>query len=293
MKKSKLAANIFIGIAVYAVVYLLIALVILGLPILIFGDYLKNNHIASAIFSILSLVSFIIIPFLSHFIYYKILNKYNTKYELSVTLKAVFITFLIFTIIIAIIFFCASGIPGLLIAVIPLLDTISYLNKSNKYEMLIHNEKVEQLWANLKPEITEKMFKKGTVQVSNIIVSLAKTLTINLNNCEVDEYRKLLKIYGEVFVWKTEKKASYESILLSLQKYNKDYIDSEEIAKKVFDFCVSDIYITDYKSKADETTQNPNEAQNLKNNKFNFCNICGNKLDNDYTFCNKCGNKVR
>lgn len=239
MNKSKLAANIFIGIAVYAVVYLLITLLILGLPILIFGDYLKTNHIASAIFSILLLVSFIIIPFLSHFIYYKILNKYNTKYELAVTLKAVFITFLIFTIIIAIIFFCASGIPGLLIAIIPLLDTISYLNKSNKYEMLIHNEKVEQLCASLKPEITEKMFKKGTVQVSNIIISLSEILNINLKKCSVDQYKNILNIYGKVFTWKTDNNASDKSIILNLQEQHKYLVSSEAIAENVLIFCTN------------------------------------------------------
>lgn len=162
-------------------------------------------------------------------------------------------------------------------------------------EELLNNEKIEELWSGIKPETADKMFKMGKEQISNIIISLSQILNINLKDCDIAQYKNILNIYGKTFIWKTEKKASYESIILSLQKYNKYYISSEEIAKKVFDFCVSDIYITDYKSKSDKITPNLKETQNLKleNNEFSFCNICGNKLDNDYAFCNKCGNKVR
>lgn len=292
MKKSKLVANILIGITVYVIVFLLLGFLFIALPFFIFGNP-KTYNAVSMIFSFLPLITYLLIPFSSHFIYYKIMQRFNTKYESSATFKSMF--FILFTSVIIVVLasLITSRKAVLIIIIIPLLDAISYLHESKQCDMWIHKEKTERVWTSIKPEIADKMFKMGTAQVSHIIISLSEILNVNLKKCSVDQYKNILNIYVKVFTWKTEKKASYESIILSLQKYNKDYINSEEIAKKVFDFCVSDIYITDYKSKADKTTQNLNEAQNLKNNEFNFCNICGNKLDNDYAFCNKCGNKVR
>lgn len=291
MKKSKLLANIFIGIIIYVVIYCLIYFLIVGLPFLSFNDSLKNKHTTVTVFAFLPLLAFVLIPFLSHFIYYKILKKYNTNYELSVTLKAVFIIFLIFTIIIAIILLLASGILGLIITIVPLLDSISYLSDSNRYDTLIHNEKIEKLWSGIKPEIADKIFQNDKEKISSIIISLSQILNINLKKCSVDQYKNILNIYGQVFTWKTEKNASDKSIILSLQEHHKYLISSETIAKNVLAFCINNISMNNLATESSENITLSTDNESLSS-ESKFCGICGNKLDDNHTLCNKCGNKV-
>lgn len=246
MKKSKLVANILIGIAVYTVVFLLLGFLFIALPFLIFGNPIKTDNAVSVIFTFLPLITYLLIPFSSHFIYYKIVQRFNTKYELSTTFKSMF--FILFTsVIIAILVsLITSRKAVLIIIIIPILDAISYLYESKRCDMWIHKEKTEQIWKSIKPEVANKMFKMGAEQISSIILSLSQILNINLRKCNVEQYKNILHIYGEVFTWKTEKNASDKSIILSLQKHHEHLIYSEELAQKVLIFCNNSIHNTAY-----------------------------------------------
>lgn len=235
MKKSKLITNIAVGIAIYFIMYLLLYFLIIALPILIFHEHSNNNLTTTTIFSFLPILTIILVLFISHITYYKILYKINTKNELSTTLKTIFIIFLILDIIL--------GLINLLIVIFPLIDTIVYLLQAKRIDKSIHNEKIEQLYSSIKPEVSAKMFKNSKEQISNIIISLSQIFNVNLNKCNLDQYKYFLKIFGEVFVWKIDKKASNKAIITSLQKYHKDYITSEDIAKNVLSVCEEKIAV--------------------------------------------------
>lgn len=155
-----------------------------------------------------------------------------------------------------------------------------------------HNEKIEQIWTSIKPEITDKIFQNNKKQASKIIISLSQMLNINLEKCDTKQYIYILSIYCDVFTWKIDKKASDKLIISSLQAHRKNYITSDYIAKNVLDFCVNNISKNGFTipSSSNENLSNNSEC---KNNKYTFCNKCGNKLDDDFSFCNKCGHKVR
>lgn len=238
MKKSKLVANILIGITVYVIVFLLLGFLFIALPFFIFGNP-KTDNAVSMIFSFLPLITYLLIPFSSHFIYYKIMQRFNTKYESSTTFKSMF--FILFTSVIIVVLasLITSQKAVLIIIIIPLLDAISYLHESKQCDMWIHKEKTEKVWTSIKPEIADKMFKMGIAQVSSIIISLSEILNVNLKKCSVDQYKNILNIYGKVFTWKTENNASDKSIILSLQEQHKYLISSEDIAKNVLIFCTN------------------------------------------------------
>ena len=174
----------------------------------------------------------------------------------------------------------------------PIVETEQKTETNLSTKDVLINEKIEQLWTSIKPEITDKIYQNSKEQASQIIISLSQMLDINIDKCSTTQYIYILSIYCDVFNWKINKKASDKLIISSLQVHRKDYITSERIAKNVLDFCVETISKNGFTIPSNSNENLLNDFK-CKNNKYSFCNKCGNKLSDDYAFCNKCGNKVR
>ena len=95
-----------------------------------------------------------------------------------------------------------------------------------------HYEKLNAAYNCYKQENVHLLFPGGRAQASNIIISLAKILGMNLENCNAIVYHDLLEIYTAVWVRTNITHSSDDHIIASLQIKHAIYITDSATAKK-------------------------------------------------------------
>lgn len=96
-----------------------------------------------------------------------------------------------------------------------------------------HYEKLNAAYSCYKQENVHLLFPGGRAQASNIIISLAKILDMNLENCNAIIYHDLLEIFTAVWVRANITHSSNDQIIASLQVNHAKYITDSTIARKV------------------------------------------------------------
>lgn len=95
-----------------------------------------------------------------------------------------------------------------------------------------HHEKLNAAYNCYKQENVHLLFPGGRAHASNIVISLAKILGINLETSNAIVYHDLLEIYTTAWVRTAITQSSDDHILTSLQVKNPKYIKDSATAKK-------------------------------------------------------------
>ena len=100
-----------------------------------------------------------------------------------------------------------------------------------------HEEKVDMAYRCYKQEMVGTIFPGGRQQASNIICSLARLYSVNLDSCTAKEYHSILTTFSDVLIRRVITHSSDEHIVMSLQVKHGDYIKDKTTAEKVLAFC--------------------------------------------------------
>lgn len=100
-----------------------------------------------------------------------------------------------------------------------------------------HEEKVELAYRCYKSEMVGLVFPGGKNQASNIIISLAKLYSTDLDVCTAQQYYSILSTFSDVYIRRTITNMADENIIASLQVKHGDYIKDKATAEKVLAYC--------------------------------------------------------